>query len=212
MKIKKFNLPDMYLELADGTSDWYIGLHFTEDICDLYEAEEMKKEGKIFVGNCPYFIHYPEGKVYQPFACEKDMYYETPVWDRNHFGILAVDFAKNEIILFTYVPGENPKILHQLSLDEVEDCYNLKLEMSPWTLGRQTSEEYQMIWPEKKVFAFHGDESLICRDGDVLYLSRWEEEPFYKEYVVTVDIATGKELEVTEGGLYLMPDGTLWNV
>lgn len=53
---------------------------------------------------------------------------------------------------------------------------------------------------------------MICRDGDVLYFSRWTEEPYYQEYVVTVDINTGKELNVEKGSLYLMPDGTLWNV
>ena len=40
-----------------------------------------------------------------------------------------------------------------------------------------------MIWPLKKEFPISENESLICRDGDVLYFSRWIEDPYYQEYV-----------------------------
>ncbi|WP_283683112.1 hypothetical protein [Parablautia sp. Marseille-Q6255] len=212
MRKRKFELPNMYVELADGTLDWYIGLHFEEDICESYDVENLLREGGVFRGNCPYFIHYPDGTVYKPLEQKENVYYETPVWDRDRFGILSVDFGQKQIILYTYVPGGKPEILHSLPLDQVKDCYNLKLEMSPWTLGRQTEGVYEMIWPLKKEFPIGENESLICRDGDVLYFSRWIEDPCYQEYVVTVDIATGKELCVEKGSLYLMPDGSVWNI
>lgn len=212
MRKKIFDLPEMYVERAEGTEEWYFGTDFEEDICDLYEAEEMVKEGRIFPGNSLYFFHYPDGTVYHPFEKQKNVYYENPVWDKECFGILSVDFSAHKIILYTYIPGETPEILHSLSLDEVEDCYNLKLEMSPWILGRMTHDEYQAIWPIKKKFPLGDSETLICRDGSVLYLSRWVDEPVYHEYVVTVDIDTGKILNVEKGSLYLMPDGSLWNI
>jgi hypothetical protein len=212
MNIKEFHLPKMYLQPVEGSTHWYLGMHFPEEICELYEAEEMVKQGKAFVGNQPYWIHYPEGTVYAPFQKQQNVYYETPVWDNDQFGILCVDFNTETILLYTYVPGEEPQILHTLPLSAVEDCYNLKLEMSPWILGRQTNDSYQAIWPIQKSYPLGDSESMICRDGDVLYLSRWEEDPWYQEFTITVDLATGKVLEEREGSLYLMPDGSLWNV
>ena len=94
----------------------------------------------------------------------------------------------------------------------MEDCYNLKLEMTPWILGRQTHNEYEAIWPVKRKLPIGDNESMICRDGNVLFLSRWVEDPVYHEYVVTIDMETGEELCVEKGNLYLMPDGSLWNI
>ncbi|OUP62864.1 hypothetical protein B5F13_12045 [Drancourtella sp. An177] len=212
MQKRKFDLPDMYLELAEGTAEWYMGTHFFEEACDLYDAEEIVKQGKKFAGNQIYFIHYPDGSVYKPFEGRENVYYERPVWDKDCFGILSVDFSEGRIDIYTYCPGNAAEILATLPLTSVKDCYNLKVEMSPWTLGRQADSEYEIIWPLKKTFPIMDNESMICRDGDVLYFSRWTEEPYYQEYVVTVDINTGKELNVEKGSLYLMPDGTLWNV
>ena len=55
MKKKIFDLPEMYVERAEGTAEWYFGTDFEEDICDLYEAEEMVKEGGIFTGKLQKF-------------------------------------------------------------------------------------------------------------------------------------------------------------
>ena len=212
MKIKKFMTPEMYVERVEGSEEWYLGVAFEEDVCDLFEAEMMEKEEKDFMGNCPYFFHYPDGAVYHPFPKKKHVYYENPVWDKDRFGVLAVDFSLKMINIYTYIPGEKPELLHSLCLDEVEDCYNLKLEMSPWILGRQTNNEYEAIWPIKMRFPRGDRESLICRNGTILYFSRWTEDPFYHEYVVTVDMETGEEICVEKGSLYLMPDGNLWNI
>ena len=58
MKIKKFMTPEMYVERVEGSEEWYLGVAFEEDVCDLFEAEMMEKEEKDFMGNCPYFFHY----------------------------------------------------------------------------------------------------------------------------------------------------------
>ena len=122
MRIKKFMTPEMYVERVEGSEEWYLGVAFEEDVCDLFDAEIMEKEGKEFPGNCPYFFHYPDGAVYHPFPTKKHVYYENPVWDKDRFGILAVDFSLRKILIYTYIPGAKPEILHSMDLDEVEDC------------------------------------------------------------------------------------------
>lgn len=59
MKIKKFMTPEMYVERVEGSEEWYLGVAFEEDVCDLFEAEMMEKEEKDFMGNCPYFFIIP---------------------------------------------------------------------------------------------------------------------------------------------------------
>ena len=49
--------------------------------CDLYEAEEIVKDGKIFPGMTCHLIHYPEGIVYSPFKLDENVYVEQPIWD-----------------------------------------------------------------------------------------------------------------------------------
>lgn len=56
MRIKKFMTPEMYVERVEGSEEWYLGVAFEEDVCDLFDAEIMEKEGKEFPGNCPYFF------------------------------------------------------------------------------------------------------------------------------------------------------------
>lgn len=209
---KKLNLPPMYLGMTGGTTEWYIGLYFPGETCDLYEAEQIINGGGRFEGNQIYFLHYPDSAVYTPFEIKENVYYEDPLWDNGRFGILAVDFTEKKIILYTYVPGEKPEILVALPLSEVKDCNNLKLEISPWTIGRQSDNTYEMIWPVKKIFPKGDNEGILYRNGSVLYFYRWVEEPKYQEFIVTIDIETGEEIEVEKGSLYRMPDGTLWNV
>ena len=209
---KNFHHTSMYLSPAEGTSEWYIGTHFEEDICDLYEAEERIEFRGNFPGNQLFFLHYPDGAVHTPFEIRENVYYEEPKWDNGCFGILEVDFSSETIRLYTYVPGGKAEILVTLPLSAVKDCYNLKLDVSPWTISRQTDDVYEIIWPEKKSFALGKNGGMLYRNGSILYFSRWAEEPYYKDRVVTIDIESGKEIAAEEGSLYRMPDGTLWNV
>ena len=48
MRIKKFMTPEMYVERVEGSEEWYLGVAFEEDVCDLFDAEIMEKEGKNF--------------------------------------------------------------------------------------------------------------------------------------------------------------------
>lgn len=212
MKKRSFNLPVTYMSRIDGVVDWYAGMYFSEDMLDLYDVEQKIKSGKDFSGNKIYLIHHPDGAVYVPFETRANVYYGEPVWDKDQFGILAVDFSAGEIIVYTYIPGSDPMVLVTIPLSSVKDCYNLNLEISPWTLGRWSGDKYEMIWPIRKAFHLKEKESVLYRNGNVLYLSRWMENPHYHEYVVTVDINTGEEINVERGSLYLMPDGTFWNV
>lgn len=212
MEKKTWNLPPVWMEPAEGTAEWYIGMYYGEGPYDVDEAEEMVHMGLKFEGNQIYFLHYPDGTVYAPLERRENVYYERPVWDQGRFGIAAVDFVKGEIAVYSYVPGQKPEILHVIRLSDIEDCYNLRLTMSPLTLGRQKDHMYEILWPEKKVFTIGDGDSMVYRDGNILYFSRWLEEPKYREYVVAVDIRTGKELSKKEGSLHRMPNGSFWLV
>lgn len=83
-----------------------------------------------------------------------------------------------------------------MSLSEVEDCYNLKLETTPLTLGRSGNDGfYEIVWPEKKKIAIGKTETVLFRDGDRLYLSEWYEDPEYHENVIVRNIQTGEIIE-----------------
>ncbi len=54
-----------YIEpVPDGTAEWYFGISLEQG--DLYEAEELFKEGFPVTGNQLCLIHYPDGEVFWP--------------------------------------------------------------------------------------------------------------------------------------------------
>lgn len=55
-------------------------------------------------------------------------------------------------------------------------------------------------------------ESLIFRDGNDLYFSKWYEDPEYRENVVVRDINTGMIKEEFEGYLRVMPNEVYWRI
>ena len=59
--------------------------------------------------------------------------------------------------------------LHTIPLIEVKERCNLKLDVSPWILGRQTLHEYESIWSLNEAFTIEDSDSLICRNSSVLY-------------------------------------------
>ena len=212
MKKKKLDLPVLWMEQTEGTDEWYVGMHYGGGPYEIYEAEDMISMGLGFSGNQIYFIHYPDGEVYAPLKKKENVYYERPVWDEDRFGIAAVHFGKREVIIYSFMPGKEVQILHKIPLTDIHDCYNLRIEASPLTLSRQKDQVYEILWPEKKRFAVKENDSMIYRDGNTLYFSRWAETPEYLEYVVAVNVETGEEISVEKGNLYRMPDGSFWLV
>lgn len=201
-------------EPIEGTADWYSCKEGRDSLCDLYEAEEIVKEGKPFSGMNCHLLHYPEGTLYSPFELRENLYVEAPVWDEGRLYFLAVDFSRKDIRIYSYEPeGEELKQLACLSLDTVKDCYNLMLKVSPVMLCRDGNEGLlELIWPEKKTFQMEESEAFLFRDQDTMYFSQWEEAPDYREYVISRDFASGRLKERAAGYLQRLPGGVYWRL
>ena len=97
--IKINGLVGGYPEPIDGTSEWYYSQKGADDFLDLYEAEELIKDGHPFYGMNCHLIHFPDGEVFSPFELRENFYVEAPVWDDGKFYFLCVDFS----IQFKYI-------------------------------------------------------------------------------------------------------------
>lgn len=198
------------IEPLDGSREWYWGMDYTSG--DLYEAEELFRQGHPVSQNKLLFIHYPDGKVTQPIIAEKGQYLGRPICCNNQIILLKVDFSaeKIEIIQFDNTL-KRMTVLAVLALSSVEDCYNLMLKGSPLMLTRQGQDnKFQIIWPESAAFHTEDTETFLFGIDERLYFSAWYEEPEYQEETIVRDKTTGEIIERTHGSMMLMPDGQMW--
>lgn len=212
--IKIEGISEAYPERVDGTSDWYFCKESKDCFCDLYEAEEIVKSGKLFSGMNCHLIHYPEGTVYSPFELNENIYIEQPIWDMGFLYFLCVDFSKQTIQIYSFLPDyRRLEMLKELPLGIVDDCYNLMLKVSPLMLCRDAKDGiYEIVWPENNKIEIGQTESLLFRDGDDLYFSEWYENPEYHENVIIRDLNSGKINEKYAGYLCRLPNGVYWKI
>ena len=198
-----------WLEPLPGSEDWYWGTDYTSG--DLYEAEELFRDGHRISQNRLIFIHRPDGKVVEPVLAREGQYFGRPAFDSGTPVILLADFPTEVIRLLRYddADGTVTEIV-RLPRAAVEDCYNLMPNHSPLCLTRQTAERFQIIWPERADFAVHPAESFCFREEERLYFSRWYEDPDYREEVVVRRFPDGAILDQFRGSLNIMPDGQRW--
>lgn len=82
--MKKLNLQGItYIELLEGSHEWYWGSDYTEG--DLYEAEELYRSNHSIKSNRLVFIHYPDGTVIEPMKSKVGQYFGKPIFfdDKN---------------------------------------------------------------------------------------------------------------------------------
>ncbi|MBR6955800.1 MAG: hypothetical protein IKH72_02300 [Firmicutes bacterium] len=199
-----------YLETLEGTDRWRWGMDYTDG--DLYEAEDLYRDGHEIRSNRLIFVSYPEGKVYEPVNASEGQYLGRPVWSEDSIFCLSVDFKAGKIyILRCCEDMSGAESVKELPLDEVKDCYNLMLDTEPLTLVRQGHEnDFQVVWPEKGDFGISPTESFYFRDGDCLIFSKWYEDPYYREETVIRAYPSGEVLEEIKGAVIRMPDGQKW--
>lgn len=199
-----------YIEPLDGSQEWYWGMDYTSG--DLYEAEEIFKQGHPVNQNRLIFIHYPDGRVVQPVMAEKEQYFGRPIYYNNKIVILMVDFTTEKIEILQFDDeSEQTSSLATISLSNVEDCYNLMLKKSPLTLTRQGSDnKFQILWPESTAFDIENTESFYFRIDEKLYFSAWYEDPDYREEIIVRKIDSGEIIERFSGNITFMPDGQIW--
>lgn len=126
---------------------------------DLYEAEELFRDGHPVRQNRLIFVKYPEGRVVEPVKASEGQYFGAPVFYDGKLRILMVDFPGAVIRLLAYddESGRTSQFA-QLPLGEVSDCYNLMLKRSPLMLTRHGADDlFQVLWPERAEFP--------CRSG-----------------------------------------------
>ena len=199
-----------YLEKFDGCSEWYWGTNYTNG--DLYEAEEIYLSGGQIEPNRLIFVHYPDGKVFEPIKSELNQYFGLPAYVNGSVYILRVAFEEKKIRVYQCSADMYETVLIvELPLSKVKDCYNLKLDGSPLMLTRQGAENlFQIIWPEQVEFNIGVRESFCFKRNDKLYFSEWHEDPNYREEINVREYPTGKLLEKIPGTEMTMPDGQRW--
>ena len=195
-----------YLEPLTGSGEWYFGTDYTSG--DLYEAEELFRNGHKISKNRLIFVRYPDGYVEEPLKAAEGQYFGRPVFDSGRIVILLADFNAGEIRLLAYDGGAVTPVV-TIPLSEIEDCYNLMPHTSPLCLTRQTAERFQIIWPERADFEIAPQETFCFRDGDRLYFERWFEDPDYREETFVRSL-TGELLERRKGSTMELPDGQIW--
>ena len=122
-----------------GTDEWYWATDYIHG--DLYEAEELFRDGHPVKSNRLYLIHYPDGAVYEPVPPVDGQYLGYPVYDGGTVALLAVNFAERAIRILRFSQQqETAQEIARLPLSEVKDCYNLILHTSPLSLTRQPKD------------------------------------------------------------------------
>ena len=198
-----------YLAPLPGSRDWYWGTDHTSG--DLYEAEELYRDGHRIGQTRLILVHRPDGRVVEPVSAGAGQYFGRPAFDGGDPVILLADFPAGEIRLLRFDDARGRVVpIVSLPRSAVEDCYNLMPHSSPLCLTRQTAERFQILWPERAEFAIHPAESFCFRDGEMLYFSRWYEDPDYREEVVVRRMPDGRIVDQFRGALNEMPDGQHW--
>ena len=193
-----------------GTNEWYWATDYIHG--DLYEAEELFRQGHPVRSNRLYLIHYPDGTVYEPVKPTDGQYLGTPIYDGSSVVLLVVSFNEGviRILRFLHQP-EAVQGMAQLPLAAVNNCYNLLLHTSPLSLTRQPNDgTFEIIWPEQVRFAIDDRETLNFRDRDKLYFNIWYEDPDYREETLVRLVQDGTILESLSGDVRIMPNGERW--
>lgn len=199
-----------YIEPLVGCNEWYWGTDYIHG--DLYEAEELFRDGHPISRNKLLFVHDPDGRVVQPVAARDGQYLGNPVCYDGRIAILMVDFPAGQIVVTQFDRAlEHMTERTELPLSAVKDCYNLLLKTAPLMVTRQGSEDtFQIVWPEQVSFEIGERESFWVRSGDKLYFSAWEEDPEYREEIIVRKLETGEIVDRFPGSNMTMPDGRLW--
>ena len=199
-----------YLTALEGTSDLYWGMDYTSG--DLFEAQELFEMGKMPYSNRVVFVKYPSGETYEPFKAEKGQYLGEPVFYKNSVYCLLVDFVSRKVrIMKADDKLTDSECIEELSLNQIKDCYNLKLAVSPLTVIRQGHDnDFQIIWPEEGDFTISNTESFYFRNDDELVFSIWYEDPDYREETVIRHYPDGEVITQLKGTLLKMDNGDNW--
>lgn len=197
------------LDYLDESECWYWGSDYTYG--DLYEAEELWQDHHRITENRLIFVNAKDGSVHEPLKPKAGTYFGRPLYRNHHFYILLADF-KDGMIRIMETDENFLEISAAASIErsEIEDCYNLMLKKEPVLLTRSKSEIFEIIWPYRRTFKVGNTESFCFAKDDLLYFSRWFEDPDYREEIVIRKAEDGSVAEVIDGSLHMNEDGQIW--
>ncbi len=167
---------------------------------------------KKFDPNRLIFVHYPDGKVFEPIKAKENQYFGNPACIEGIIYILLVNF--DEQMIYVIQCSHNMQefsTLVKIPLSEVRDCYNLKIDGSPIMLTQQGGKHhFQIIWPKKVDFDIDERESFLFRKDNKLFFSKWHEDPVYREEINIREYPSGNLLEKLPGSIMTLPDNQNW--
>lgn len=101
-----------------------------------------------------------------------------------------------------------------IAFSKAGDMINLRLIISPFALVKHDvhNDSVEFLWPKEINYEFEKNESLDFQDDGKLYLTKWIEDPDYREEIIVRDAITGQILERSPGYLRRMPDGSMWKM
>ncbi len=211
-EIKIKGIGHSYPEAVEGSAEW-LCCYEGEVSCDVYEAEEIYKQSGAYAGSTSHVLHVPDGEVHSPFPMQKNRYVQPPICSEGKLYFLSTDFQNKEIQIAAYIPElQKLEIIAALSLEDIKDCYNLRLDFYPLTLSRFGDNVYEVLWPERCTISLGERETVYFRDEEVLYCSEWSEDPLYREFVLVRKFPTGEILKKEEGYIRKITDRVFWTV
>lgn len=174
MEIKTFHgFEDFCVEKFENTDEWYYGIYPTW-MSNVEVAEECGK-GREYAGSKLCFFN-KTGRSYEPIKQEKNVYLETPVYDKasNSFGILRYNFNKRILQAIAYKPDEESvEVIEEISLSEIDDLMNIRLIESPFMIVRNSMEEnaIEFLAPKRKIY-LEENESIEFVENEKMYSSK----------------------------------------
>lgn len=212
MEFKKIKLPKhvVNLHVVEGNEHWY----WASDYCDgdLYEASELHDSDSKIRYNRLFLIQYPSGQVIEPLMVKEGQFFGSPLACDDQIYLLVVDFVEKLIFIYQFIENiPAVKVVTKLSLETIEDCYNLQLGKSPLYLARQGYQGgFQLLWPECMEFETEKTEYVSERIGDYYLSSYWNEIQDDYEEVRLRHYKTGEIIKNYPGVLMKLPNGQRW--
>ena len=89
-----------YLQAFEGTARWYWGSDYTSG--DLYEAEELYRDGHPIDRNRLLLVSYPEGRLEEPVKAAEGQYFGRPAYYEGKIILLLADFREGALRLLAF--------------------------------------------------------------------------------------------------------------
>lgn len=206
-----------YVSEIPGQERFAYGL---SDMDDLFEIEDIIKYDGFYKGSLIRFYDYQKGKVYLPFDLKENIAYGRPIYIRDIFYILQVDFNEGLANIYKYNPG---KVLEKIFDYKIKDLstYNLELIGNDLHLISQDSDKLDIYYPYRKTLKLAENESALLIDDGKVYINAWIEEGWDEENdIASEDYSYYDKLIIKDldsniieeriGNLYRRHDGTWW--